>query len=234
MPADGAEEPEIEVFYTFTWAARANRRRGAGRPEGQEARGNPGVARSRRDKGAAKGKGGKPDERGAIQARPPRKEKPIDPDNPFAAARWGSRTEQVGLDGPARPLNCGWTSGCGTRGSSRPGRLPPPSVSGRHVRRERQQDRHKPAQRGRARRCADLCQGRAHSRDPRSKRWARAAVRHPRRRRFTRTSIRPSLMMRKTFLGKPAIRGKRSPDQRDRGSLDLSRVPTLNDRGPLV
>ncbi|MGR1581612.1 helicase-related protein [Thalassobius sp. S69A] len=76
--------PEIEVFYTFTWGG--NRRQG-GKPRGDRpARGGakPG------DKPRGK-KGGKPRGQGAktYQSRPPKKEKAIDPDNPFAAALMG-------------------------------------------------------------------------------------------------------------------------------------------------
>ena len=78
-------EAETEVFYTFTWAPRPRGARPA-RPEGK------GGERTERNKGGkprgkpAKGKGGKPHNEGprAFEARPPRKEKPIDPDNPFA------------------------------------------------------------------------------------------------------------------------------------------------------
>ena len=84
--------PDQETFYIFTWgrAPRANnngQRRAAGdRPQGK---GKPGA---RGKKGAPRGdkagKGGKPQ----IQnARPQRAEKPIDPDNPFAAALMGLR-----------------------------------------------------------------------------------------------------------------------------------------------
>jgi len=70
--ADADSAPEIEVYYTFTWAPKR-------RPP----------VHKRRDKAPAK-QGGKP-RRGkdkgpkVASARPPRKEKPIDPDNPFAA-----------------------------------------------------------------------------------------------------------------------------------------------------
>ncbi|MCK4861607.1 MAG: hypothetical protein KAS85_06820 [Rhodobacteraceae bacterium] len=67
-------EPEVEVFYTFTWAPR--RRPSAPRNENR-GKGKP--------KGKPRGKG-KPDNRQKNSAaRPPKQEKPIDPDNPFAA-----------------------------------------------------------------------------------------------------------------------------------------------------
>jgi ATP-dependent RNA helicase SUPV3L1/SUV3 len=90
---DAAEEAvpvEMEVYYTFVWGAnRANRaERSAGGPrKGQKPRGKP------KQDGAAKGKGGKPgrspDKAERYQARPPKRDKPIDPDNPFAAALMG-------------------------------------------------------------------------------------------------------------------------------------------------
>ena len=83
-PAEDA--PEVEVFYTFTWgrAPAANRGRPAqgGKPRGKGGQG-----------GKPKGKGKSPrrdgDKGQNFSARPPRKEKAIDPDNPFAAALMG-------------------------------------------------------------------------------------------------------------------------------------------------
>ncbi|MHA3977606.1 helicase-related protein [Halovulum sp. GXIMD14794] len=83
-------EPEVEVYYTFTWAPR---RRSAGPQEGRKPRagghnGAPnGQGKPRRGKPGgkpgAKGKqGGKPFQ---AKSSPPRREKPIDPDSPFAA-----------------------------------------------------------------------------------------------------------------------------------------------------
>lgn len=88
--AEAPAEPEVEVFYTFTWGGRrqnANRRPQGGRREGQ---GKPGG----KPRGKPKGKG-KPRNEGAKQfsARPPKKEKAIDPDNPFAAALMGLKTK---------------------------------------------------------------------------------------------------------------------------------------------
>ncbi len=84
------EEPEIEVFYTFTWArpARcggANRRGGErtggkGKPGGKQKRGGP---RGDKGKGAQK-----------FSAKPPKPEKKIDPDNPFAAALMGLKGDK--------------------------------------------------------------------------------------------------------------------------------------------
>ncbi len=109
-------EPETELFYTFTWAPR---RQGGGRPrrdqdasrhggdregradgnreerQGGKPRGKSGKRPPRNDGGKGKS-GGKPHGGGKSQdgtrkfeARPPKKDKPIDPDNPFAAALMG-------------------------------------------------------------------------------------------------------------------------------------------------
>ncbi|MFN4192569.1 MAG: helicase-related protein [Tabrizicola sp.] len=108
-----AATPEMEVFYTFTWAPkprhqrperggdrghRPERKEGAAprgdRPQGDRPRGDrpkPDGDRPKHDR--PKGdrphaKGGKPpreDRQKSYEARPPRQEKPIDPDNPFAA-----------------------------------------------------------------------------------------------------------------------------------------------------
>ncbi|RVV99808.1 disulfide oxidoreductase [Mesobaculum littorinae] len=101
--AETASEPEIETFYTFTWSGNRGRRDGArqGRGKGgrsdrkdgaaKEAQGRGGDRKDARGQGG-KRKGGKPQrDEGAktYQARPPRKEKQIDPDNPFAAALMG-------------------------------------------------------------------------------------------------------------------------------------------------
>ena len=95
------EAPEVEVFYTFTWGGRARQggNRGQRRGQGQDARGNAGGGKGkpRGAKGGAGGgkpggkKGGRPQQQGGktYSARPPKKEKKIDPDNPFAAALMG-------------------------------------------------------------------------------------------------------------------------------------------------
>ncbi|MDW3181281.1 MULTISPECIES: helicase-related protein [unclassified Roseobacter] len=89
--APDAEEagPELETFYTFTWgrpprnAGASNRRQGGDRPQGKGkgkpgGKGKRGGPRGDKDKGAQK-----------FSARPPKPEKKIDPDNPFAAALMG-------------------------------------------------------------------------------------------------------------------------------------------------
>ncbi len=74
--------PEMEVFYTFTWGGRAAR---PARPQGdrQRAKGKP------KGKGKPKAGGDKPQ---SFQAKPKR-EKQIDPDNPFAAALAGFKKD---------------------------------------------------------------------------------------------------------------------------------------------
>ncbi|MEM6306406.1 MAG: helicase-related protein [Pseudomonadota bacterium] len=81
---DAADAPpppaETEVFYTFTWGG--NRGAKPRRPQGD---------RKAQGKGKPR-KGGKPqgDKKAkSFSARLPKKEKPIDPDNPFAAALMG-------------------------------------------------------------------------------------------------------------------------------------------------
>ena len=70
------EEPEIEVFYTFTWAPvkkrpeHTRREKPKGKPGGKPNRG--------KDRN-------KPREAKKMSARPPKADKPLDPDNPFAA-----------------------------------------------------------------------------------------------------------------------------------------------------
>ena len=80
--------PDTEVFYTFTWgrvpaAKRAQTAQG-GKPRGKGGQGG---------KPKGKGKGPRRDGDGGkgqnFSARPPRREKQIDPDNPFAAALMG-------------------------------------------------------------------------------------------------------------------------------------------------
>ena len=87
------EAPEKEVFYTFTWGGFGNRGRGrnarrdsGGKDAGRGAGRGP---RKGQNKGARKGKAGAGDKARSYHARPPKKEKAIDPDNPFAAALMG-------------------------------------------------------------------------------------------------------------------------------------------------
>ncbi|MEC9197830.1 MAG: helicase-related protein [Pseudomonadota bacterium] len=99
----GAAGAEMEVFYTFTWGrqrqARGNNERRGGGNRGPRQDGG-----KRAEGGAPRGKGGKPKGKGGPKggkgqqggarvhsARPPKADKPIDPDNPFAAALMGLR-----------------------------------------------------------------------------------------------------------------------------------------------
>ncbi|WP_375280451.1 helicase-related protein [Pseudooctadecabacter sp.] len=82
--------PEMEVFYTFAWAPKPR----GNRPQGGKPGGKQGDRPQR--KGPPKGKkGGKPqrDKAQSFSARPPKKEKAIDPDNPFAAALAGLKKD---------------------------------------------------------------------------------------------------------------------------------------------
>ncbi|MFT6023785.1 MAG: ATP-dependent RNA helicase SUPV3L1/SUV3 [Ascidiaceihabitans sp.] len=84
VAVDSAVAPEIETFYTFTWArpARANNR--PPRADGNKPRGKG------KPKGDARGKKApREDKSKSFSARPPKPEKKIDPDNPFAAALMG-------------------------------------------------------------------------------------------------------------------------------------------------
>ncbi len=86
-----ADEPEVEVFYTFTWGRQRQADRGPRREQRQgQPKGKPrGKPQDGRGKPHGK-KGGKPQQGGkTFTARPPKKEKAIDPDNPFAAALMG-------------------------------------------------------------------------------------------------------------------------------------------------
>jgi len=81
------DAPEQEVFYTFTWAP-VKKRPQHTRPEAKPAGGKPEGQRRDKPRGKPAGRGKKPQKDQAPkqhQARPPRAEKPIDPDNPFAA-----------------------------------------------------------------------------------------------------------------------------------------------------
>ena len=84
-PDASPEPPEMEVYYTFTWAGRAAR----ARPEGGKSRNSrPKKGGGGGAKPGAKGKPRRDDGPKTHSAKPPRKDK-IDPDNPFAAALMG-------------------------------------------------------------------------------------------------------------------------------------------------
>jgi len=82
------QTPEIEVFYTFTWAGRGNRQSRGDAPRGAKPAGKP------KGKGRPK-KGGKPPAKDAktFSSKPSKSDK-IDPDNPFAAALMGLKTKE--------------------------------------------------------------------------------------------------------------------------------------------
>ncbi|WP_170397908.1 helicase-related protein [Ruegeria arenilitoris] len=88
--APAAEEPEVEVFFTFTWGRQRQANRGPRREQRQgQGKGKPrGKPQDGRGKPQGK-KGGKPQGAKSFSSRPPKKEKAIDPDNPFAAALMG-------------------------------------------------------------------------------------------------------------------------------------------------
>jgi ATP-dependent RNA helicase SUPV3L1/SUV3 len=78
---------EMEVFYTFAWGAKRVERAVDGSRKGQKPRGKPKQERAPKGKGGKAG--GTPGKAERFQARPPKRDKPIDPDNPFAAALMG-------------------------------------------------------------------------------------------------------------------------------------------------
>ena len=93
-PQDASDAtPEIEVFYTFTWGGNRGPRQGGrknergGERHGGKPRGKPKGKPRGKPNGAAKG----PQK---FSARPPKKEKQIDPDNPFAAALMGLKDQK--------------------------------------------------------------------------------------------------------------------------------------------
>jgi ATP-dependent RNA helicase SUPV3L1/SUV3 len=75
--------PEMEVFYTFTWGGRAVRPARPQTDSRPRAKGKP------KGKGKPQADSNKPQ---SFQAKPKR-EKPIDPDNPFAAALAGFKRD---------------------------------------------------------------------------------------------------------------------------------------------
>ena len=86
--ADAAvAEIEMEAFYTFTWARAPRRQPNQGeRPKGK-GKPNPRGKKGQRDND--KGKKSQ-----NFSARPPKPEKKIDPDNPFAAALMGLKSDK--------------------------------------------------------------------------------------------------------------------------------------------
>lgn len=90
--------PEVETYWTFTWAGRAARRpaRDGGRngaPQREDAPRGKGKRQGKRPPNKGKGKGGPRDQKAkSFSSAPSRKDK-IDPDNPFAAALAGLKKE---------------------------------------------------------------------------------------------------------------------------------------------
>ncbi|MEM7470779.1 MAG: helicase-related protein [Pseudomonadota bacterium] len=84
--ASESEGPEMEVFYTFRWGGN----RGA-KPQGNRAPRKEGGKPARGPKG--KSRAPRQDKAQTFKARPPKKEKAIDPDNPFAAALMGLKKD---------------------------------------------------------------------------------------------------------------------------------------------
>ncbi|MEN8873539.1 MAG: disulfide oxidoreductase, partial [Pacificibacter sp.] len=94
-PAEAAPA-EMEVFYTFKWGGNRGANRGGNRGQRRQdgdaqGKGRPqGKGKPRRDGGKGKRDGGKGGNKPqSFSARPAKKEKAIDPDNPFAAALMG-------------------------------------------------------------------------------------------------------------------------------------------------
>ncbi|MEM6305644.1 MAG: helicase-related protein [Pseudomonadota bacterium] len=87
-PDAAVAAPEIETFYTFTWGGNRTNTRGP-RRDGEKPRGK-GKPRKGAQNAKGRGKGDAPGGKAQkFSAKPPRKEKQIDPDNPFAAALMG-------------------------------------------------------------------------------------------------------------------------------------------------
>ena len=78
--APGQDEPEIDVFYTFTWAGR---KQGGNRQDRKPPRKAQGKSSNDKARGKGQAKGAK-----TYSAKPGKSDK-IDPDNPFAAALMG-------------------------------------------------------------------------------------------------------------------------------------------------
>ena len=79
--------PEPDGCYPFTWGGTRGARQQHRGGQGQKPRRDGGAPKGRRQGKPGGKQGGKPrqDKAKSFQARPPKKEKAIDPDNPFAA-----------------------------------------------------------------------------------------------------------------------------------------------------
>jgi ATP-dependent RNA helicase SUPV3L1/SUV3 len=76
------------VFYTFRWGGNKGGAREGGRGGKPQGQGKP------KPRGKPKGNGAQRDGKAqSFKARPPKKEKAIDPDNPFAAALMGLKKD---------------------------------------------------------------------------------------------------------------------------------------------
>jgi ATP-dependent RNA helicase SUPV3L1/SUV3 len=78
------DAPEMEVFYTFSWQVKRKNTGDQGKAQSKP-RGKPQGAKGKRPPRDNKAK--------SYQAKPAKKEKKIDPDNPFAAALMGLKTK---------------------------------------------------------------------------------------------------------------------------------------------
>ncbi len=86
VASDAAVAPEMEVFYTFTWGGRGAKRQQTERaPRKDGPRGKP--------KGKRPPKGNNNPTKPQTYAAKPKREKAIDPDNPFAAALAGLKKD---------------------------------------------------------------------------------------------------------------------------------------------
>lgn len=95
-PAETAEaEAEVEVYYTFKWGRQnaSGQKRGRNNERKAGTRGQDGQSGKPRNKGKGKPKG-KSSGPKSFSAQPKRKEKEIDPDNPFAAALMGLKQDK--------------------------------------------------------------------------------------------------------------------------------------------
>ena len=86
-----AEAPEMEVFYTFAWAPRRRPNQQGQRPGGDRKPGGKPRGKGKPG-GKAQAKAPRDDKPKTYAAKPKRHEKPIDPDNPFAQALMGLKS----------------------------------------------------------------------------------------------------------------------------------------------
>ncbi|MBT0958723.1 disulfide oxidoreductase [Alphaproteobacteria bacterium KMM 3653] len=89
-PSEEAPAPEVETFYTFTWAPKPRGNRPQQQEGGQRKGGKRPPRKGGKPGGAGKG-GNKP---AKFQSGPAPKKDRIDPDNPFAAALMGLKSKE--------------------------------------------------------------------------------------------------------------------------------------------